>query len=100
MEKVNNVINSSEMVNNQIILRTVINSLVTEGFLKQDDAEYFKSRYAIITTHKSWFHTIFDKLFLYRKDGKDDFYYDVVKFISDHKEQNIIELITDLEILK
>lgn len=78
-------ITETEIFNANLVRDAVINALLTEGMISEKDAIKFLGNYSVILTNKSWFRSVFDKLYK-KNDDKDGFYYKVVKFIPNYED--------------
>lgn len=66
--------------NANLVRDAVLKALYKEGMITLENAIHFKGNYAVIHAEKSWFESIFSKLFPKYEEG---IYYRVVKFVGD-----------------
>lgn len=69
----------ADVQNANAVKQLVLESLVAEGYLTKEKANYFSTNYAVILSNRDWFRRIYDKLFKHRKP--DEVYYDMVKIV-------------------
>lgn len=85
-----------------IVKDVVVKAMVTEGYISEDKAYEFISKYYVTITRESWYKRLFQNVFKNRT--ANGWYYDVVKFVnteySNDKQLDDIEKITDIERLK
>lgn len=92
----------AELEDNADVAKTaIVKALITEGFMKIDDAEEWCKTHTVIIKKKPFFRTITD-LWIKKKEDDNRFYYTVVKDILQNQtdRDGDPELKKDLKLVK